>query len=162
MLWSLQEISWGFQRKKSMICWREQISCHSPIAVATPHILISGFRHLNGESCRLRFFTSMFLRFFLHKSKTVKVNDCSHVTWCFLSSAFPFFMKLQPSRITACLRTHKLRQHGTSTHSCLETKCLVVNEKMQWCSKRTFSIIDVKINLVNQLVPSRILPNKDK
>lgn len=31
----------------------------SPIAVATPHTLMSGFKNLNGDSCRLLFFTSI-------------------------------------------------------------------------------------------------------
>lgn len=32
---------------------------HSPIAVETPHTLINGFKHANGDSCRRRLFTSI-------------------------------------------------------------------------------------------------------
>jgi hypothetical protein len=46
------------------------------MAVAIPHTLISGFKHVNGDSCRLRFFVSMFSypKFPHSQIKIVSVN----------------------------------------------------------------------------------------
>jgi hypothetical protein len=58
---------------------------HSPMAVATPHTLIKGFKHVNGESCRLRFFTSIFYLTAedfpcTHKSKLSQTLDGFHMS----------------------------------------------------------------------------------
>lgn len=57
---------------------------HSPIAVATPHTLIKGFKHVNGDSCRLRFLASIFFHTTLQTQRqNVKLNGSHMSCICF-------------------------------------------------------------------------------
>lgn len=61
------------------------INVHSPMAVATPHILITGFKHVKGESCLRLFFASIVPRAMINSSVQTNQNfqilGLLHVTW---------------------------------------------------------------------------------
>lgn len=105
---------------------------NSPIAVATPHTLISGFRHVNGDSCRLRFFTSMLSTNgeAVYTNRNCQFQWLSCVTWCY-----------HPHPLSAALRpTHHGCFRDFPIHSVL--KLIFVNTFGLRCFQQTFSSID--------------------
>lgn len=67
---------------------------HSPIAVATPHTFIKGFRHVNGDSCRRRFFASIFyhalIALSMYTNQNCQTQWLSHVICGASMSRFRF------------------------------------------------------------------------
>lgn len=87
-------LNWSTRLSRHFVA--SQIEHHSPIAVATPHTLMSGFKHVNGESCRLRFFASMFL------SHGFQPFRCTHKSKLSNSMAFTCQMTLLFVHIHFC------------------------------------------------------------
>lgn len=83
---------------------------HSPIAVATPHTLINGFRHVNGESCRRRFFTSILYRTLIalsmYTNQNCQTQWLSHVIrGAFMSrTRFAYFRHFTSATLTRIFR----------------------------------------------------------
>lgn len=112
---------------------------HSPIAVATPQTLINGFKHVNGDSCRLLFFASIFYRA-ADKTRESKLSDSiaftCHATLLCPLSFFAHFNHGTSLRCTYC------SPHTQSWN----TISMRTNTKNVWLEY--FSVIDKNIQFV--------------